>query len=147
MWVAVVMQWPRERIQLSLQSSCWTVLFFLLANWKRFGAKYLGASPSSQLLCQKLAFTPSPMVTMVEALNNSRSTWLQGRSIPVHGLDSSVHSCHSQRSRSAWPSLSRSGTPSPSRSFGRATVGQFTKQCPPFAFSSPFHKNDLLTVR
>jgi hypothetical protein len=59
---------------------------------KRFGARYLGASPSSQLLCQKRAFAPSPRETVVEKLNRRWLTSLQGRSIPAQGLESSVQS-------------------------------------------------------
>ena len=68
------------------------------------------------------------------------------RKVHPNRLESSVQSCHNQRSQSARPNLSRSATPSPPKSFGRVTIGQFTKQCPPFAFFSPFHKKDLLIL-
>jgi hypothetical protein len=137
MWTVEVILPLRERIQLLFCSSCCTVLFFLRASWNKFGATYLGASPSSQLWCQKRAFAPSPHVIVIDELKRRRSTSLQGSSDPSQGFDSSTHSCHSQRRRRALPNLSRSGTPRPPGSLGLVTVGQLTKQCPPLAFSSP----------
>ena len=93
MWVAEVICPLKERIQLLFRSSCCTDLFFLLASWKRLGAKYLGACPSNQLLCQNRAFAPSPKLIVVEELNNRQSMSLQGRSIPTQGLESSIQSC------------------------------------------------------
>jgi hypothetical protein len=141
--VAVVILPLRDRIPPSFWSSCWTDLFFLLTSSKSYGARFLGASPSSQLWCQNCAFVPFPTVTMVDALNNNLSVGLQGNSEPAHGLEGSTQSYHNQRNRSALPNLSRSGTPRPPSSLGLDTVGQLTRQCPPFAFSSPFHRKDL----
>jgi len=53
-----------------IRSSCSTVLFFLLTSPNNCGATTLGAAPCSQLLCQNLAFLPSPIVTSVEALKS-----------------------------------------------------------------------------
>ena len=128
------------------RSSCCTARFFLKTSRNKFGAKYLGASPSSQLWCQNLVFAPSPKVIMIDELKRRRSTSVHGSSEPIQGLESSTHSCQSQRNRRALPNLSRSGTPKPPRSFGLVTVCQLTRQCPPLAFSSPFHKKDLLIL-
>ena len=128
---------PSERIQLLFRSSRCTVRFLLETRRNKFGARYLGASPSSQLLCQNLVFAPSPKVIMIEELKRRRSTSVHGSSEPIQGLEISTHSCQSQRNLRALPNLSRSGTPKPPRSFGLVTVGQFTRQCPPLAFSSP----------
>ena len=46
-------------------------MFFLFTHSKRCGARFLRASPSSQLWCQNYAFIPSPIVTVVEALKRS----------------------------------------------------------------------------
>ena len=128
----------RERIHAPLCSSCWTVLFFLLTSWKRWDAKFLGASPSSPLLCQKRVFCPSPTMTMIDAWKSSLSALLQGRSDPTHGLDLCTHSCQSHLRRRALPNFSRSGNPRPPIYFGLVVVGQLTRQWPPFVFSSPF---------
>ena len=146
MWIAEVIFLASLCIQLLFRSSCCTVRFVLETRRNKFGARYLGACPWSQLWCQNLVFAPSPKDIMIEELKRRRSTSLQGSSDPSHGFDSSTHSCHSQRRRRALPNLSRSGTPKPPRSLGLVTVGQLTRQCPPLAFSSPFHKNDLLIL-
>ena len=137
MWTAEVIFPLSERIQLLFQSSCCTNWFFLETSRNRFGARYLGASLSNQLWCQKRVFAPSPKEILIEALKRRRSTSLHGSSEPSHGLESSIHSCHSQRNRRALPNLSRSGTSRPPRSLGLVTVGQLTKQCPPFACLPP----------
>jgi len=136
MWTAEVIFPLSERIQLLFQSSCCRI--FLETSRNRFGARYLGASPSNQLWCQKRVFAPSPKEILIEALKRRRSTSVHGSSEPSHGLESSTHSCHSQRNRRALPNLSRLGTPRPPRSLGLVTIDQLTKQCSPFAFSSPF---------
>jgi len=146
MWVAEATCPLKESIQLLIRSSCCTDLFFLLASYKRLGAKYLGACPSNQLLCHNRAFASSPKLIVVEELNNRQSMPLQGRSIPTQGLESSVQSCHNQCNLRARPNLLRSGTPKPPRYLGRVTVGQLTRQWPPFAFFSPFHRKDLLIL-
>ena len=117
-YVVVVTYARSDRIQLSLHSSWLTVLFFL----RTCGAKYLGASPSSQLWCQKRALLPFPIVTVVEELKRRRSVLLHGTSVPTHGFESSTHSCHSHLRRRALPNLSRSGTPNPPSSLGLHTV-------------------------
>ena len=137
---------PRECIQLLFWSSCCTDLFFLPINSNKCGAKFLGASPSSQLSCQNRALAPSPIVIVVESLKRRRSSLLQGSLEPAHGLESSVHSYQSQRIRRALPNFSGSSIPNPPMSFGLVTVGQLTRQCPPFAFSSPFQRKDLLIL-
>jgi hypothetical protein len=141
-WIAVVIRPLSNRIQLLFRSSSWTDMFFLLTN----NARCLGASLSSQLLCQKRAFSPLPIVTFVDASKSSRSRTLQGNSAPAQGLESSTQSCHNQRRRRALPNFSKSDIPSLPRSLGLNTVGQLTKQCPLFAFSSPFQRNDLLIL-
>ena len=123
MWTAEVIFLLSERIQLLFQSSCCTDRFFLETNQNRFGARYLGASPSNQLWCQKRVFAPSPKKNLIEALKRRRSTSLHGSSEPSHGFESSTHSCHRQRNRRALPNLSRSGTPRAPRSLGLVTVG------------------------
>ena len=145
-WTVVVILPLSDRIQLLFRSSCWTDLFFLLIRSNKCGANYLGISPYSQLLCQKRAFAPSLTVILVDRLKSSRLVSLQGRSVPAQGLDSSTQSCQSHRKRRALPKFSKSGIPKPPRSLGLVTVGQFTRQWPPCAFSSPFHKNDLLIL-
>ena len=82
-------------------------------------------------------------MTVVEELKRRRSVLLHGTSIPIHGFESSTHSIHSHRRRRALPNLSRSSTPIPHSFLDLHTITQFTKQCPPLAFSSPFHKKDL----
>jgi hypothetical protein len=59
----------------------------LLTISNRCTAKFLRASPSSQLLCQKQTFAPTPIVIVVDELKSSRSVSLQGSSDPAHGLD------------------------------------------------------------
>ena len=135
-----------DLIQLPLCSSCRTVLFFLRTSMNMCGAKYLGASPSNQLWCQKRALLPLPIVTVVEELKRSRSASLHGTPNPTQGLGSWPHSCHSHLRRNALPNLSRSGTPNPPKSFGLHTVDQFTRLCPLLTFSSPFQRNDLLIL-
>ena len=83
---------------------------------------------------------------MIEELKRRRSSSLHGSSEPLQDLESSTQSCHSHRKRRARPNLSRSGTPNPPMSFGLVTIFQLTRQWPPFAFSSPFHKKDLLIL-
>jgi len=146
MWTAEVIFLPSLCIQLLFRSSCCTVRFLLETRRNKFGARYLGACPSSQLWCQNLVFAPSPKVIMIEELKRRRSSSEHGSSEPFQGLESSTHSCQSHRNRRALPNLSRSGTPKPPRSFGLVTVGQLTRQCPPLALSSPFHRNDLLIL-
>lgn len=101
MWTTEEIFLLNERIQLLFWSSCCTVRFFLEASRNKFGARFLGDSPSSQLWCQKRVFAPSPKVILVEELKSRRSTSLHGSSEPIHGLESSTHSCHSQRNRRA----------------------------------------------
>jgi len=67
-------------IQKLLCKACCTVNFFLLDFVKRLGAKFFGAAPLTQLECQKLALFPLPTVTIVDALNKSRSPLSQGMS-------------------------------------------------------------------
>ena len=142
-----VVIWPlRAATQPLLRSSRWIDLFLHLTNSNKLGARCFGASPSSQLSCQKRAFCPSPIVTVVDALKSARSRSLQGSSIPAQGLEVSTQSCHSHLKRNALLNLLRSGIPSPPRSFGLVTVGQLTRQCPPLAFSSPFQRKDLLIL-
>jgi hypothetical protein len=78
-WVATVILSLRKRIHL-LWSSYWTDLFFLLTSSMRYGARFLVASPSSQLWCQNYDFILFPIVTMVEALNSNLLVDLQGKS-------------------------------------------------------------------
>ena len=132
----------RALIQELFLNSCSTVLFFLLTRSKMCGARNFGASPSSQLWCQNFVFFPLPIETLVEALKRKRSDALHGTSEPAQGLSSSVHSCHNHRRCRARPNLSRSSTPSPPKSLGWLTVGQFTKQCPPLVLSSPFQRKE-----
>ena len=122
------------------------VRFVLETRRNKFGARYLGACPSSQLCCQNLVFAPSPKDIMIEELKRRQSSSEHGSSEPLQALDSSTQSCHSHLNRRARPNLSRSGTPKPPSSFGLVTVCQLTRQCPPLAFSSPFHKKDLLIL-
>jgi hypothetical protein len=82
-----------DLIQLPLLSSWWTDLFLRRASMSRCGARYLGASLSSQLWCQKHALLPLPIVTVVEALKRRRSVSLHGTSVPTQGFGSSPHSC------------------------------------------------------
>jgi hypothetical protein len=53
-------------------------MFFLFAFWKRAGVMYFGACPLTQFECQKLALSPLPAVTIVEALKRSLSVLSQG---------------------------------------------------------------------
>jgi hypothetical protein len=145
-WTDVVIRILRELIQLPFCSFWQTVLFFWLASSKRWGARYLGASPSSQLWCQKHALLPFPIVVVIEALKSKWSRSLCGSVILTQGFESWTHSCHNQRRHKVLPNFSKFGTPNPPKPFGMQTVGQFTKQCPPLAFSSPFHRNDLLIL-
>ena len=87
-----------------------------------------GAVPLIQLECQKLVLSPLPTVTIVEALKRSLSVASQGLSRLAQGLSSFFHLYQYQRSRKALASRSRSRTPSPPRSLGVHTVGQFTRQ-------------------
>ncbi|WVZ82338.1 hypothetical protein U9M48_029607 [Paspalum notatum var. saurae] len=113
---------------------------------KKWGARLQGASPSSQLSCQNLVLAPLPTVTEVEAWNRRRSRLPHGTCESLQGFESSVHSCQSHLSRSARPNFSRSRTPRPPKSFGLLTVGQLTRQWPPFASSLPFQRKDLQTL-
>ena len=123
MWTAKVIFLPSMCTQLLFRSSCCIVRFLLETRRNKFGARYLGACPSSQLWCQNLVFAPSPKVIMIEELKRRRSSSEHGSSEPLQDLESSTHSCQSQRNRRALPNLSRSGTPKPPRSFGLVTVG------------------------
>lgn len=109
---------------------------------------FLGALPSNQLECQKLAFFPFPSVTIVEALNRSISVLSQGVSKFAHGRSSRFHLNHSQRNLKARAKRSSSRTPSPPKYFGVQTVGQLTRQWPPLTLSgsSHFHKKLLLVL-
>ena len=140
--MAFVILYCSALIQELFASSCATVLCFLCTSSKRCGARFLGASPSSQAWCQNLVFFPLPIVMVVDALNKRRSISVQGISRPAQGLFSVCHSYHIPRTRRALPNLSRSNTPRPPRSFGLLTVGQLTKQWPPFATSSPFQRKE-----
>jgi hypothetical protein len=120
--------------------------FFVLDITNRLGAKWHGASPSSQASCQKRHLWPSPTTTLVEVVKSAWSVPSVGVSMPAQGLVSSTHSCHNQRRCKALPNLSRSGIPKPPKSFGLVTVAQFTRQWPPLAFSSPFQRKDLLIL-
>ena len=113
MWTAEVIFLCSLRIQLLFRSSCFTVRFFLEIRQNKFGAKYLGACPSSQFWCQKLVFAPSPKVIMIEELKRRRSSSEHGSLEPFQGLESSTHSCQSHHNRRALPNLSRSRTPKP----------------------------------
>jgi len=146
MWVAEVIFLPCLCIQLLFRSSFCTIWFVLETSRNKFRARYLGACPSSQLWCQNFVFAPSPKDIMIEELKRRRSSSEHGSFKPLQGLESSTHSYQSHRNRRARLNLSRSGTPKPPRSFGLVTVCQLTRQCPPFAFSSPFHKKDLLIL-
>jgi hypothetical protein len=145
-WVAVVIRPRRALIQWLSRSSMNTDPFFVLDIANRLGAKWHGASPSSQASCQKRHLWPSPTTTLVEVVKSARSVSSVGVSMPAQGLVSSTHSCHNQRRRKSLPNLSRSGIPKPPKSFGLVTVAQFTRQWPPLAFSSPFHRKDLLIM-
>jgi hypothetical protein len=63
-------------------------------------------------------------------------SYIAGHIVPAYGLESSTHSCNSQRSHRALPNLSKSMTPNPPRSFDLLTIGQLTRQWPPFVLSS-----------
>ena len=128
--------------QLLFCSALRTVTFFLLTFKKRLGAIFFGAVPLIQLECQKLVLSPLPTVTIVEALKRSLSVASQGLSRLAQGLSSFFHLYQYQRSRKTLASRSRSRTPSPPRSLGVHTVGQFTRQWPPLTFSgsSPFQR-------
>lgn len=134
------------RIHTLFQTPFSTSLFLLFTSSKKCGAKFLGASPSSQLCYPNRAFFPFPTETKVDALKRSWSPSLQGTSVPTQGLELSTHSCQSHRCRRALPNMSRFVTPSPTRSFGLLTVGQLTRQWPLFAFSSPFQRQDLIIL-
>ena len=62
----VVIRVHSALIQFPFCNSWQTVLFFLRTGLNRCGARYLGASPSSQLWCQKCALSPVPIVNVVE---------------------------------------------------------------------------------
>lgn len=136
--IVVVICVHSDLIQLPLCNFWQTVLFFVCTSLNRFGARYPGASPSNQPWCQKRALLPLPMVIVVEALKRRQSMSLHGTSVPNKGCGSSPHSCQSHRRHRALPNLSRSDTPMPHNTLGLQTVGQFTRQCPLLAFSSPF---------
>ena len=138
------------RIYAPFWSSCSSDLFFLFIiskrcgsvhKEKRCGSKFLGASPLILLWYQNHAFFPFFIKT---AWKRSRDPSLQGTSDPTQGLESSTYSCQSHWSHRALPNLSWSVTPIPLRSFGLLTVGQLTRQWPPFAFLSPFQRKDLI---
>ena len=140
--MAFVILYCSVLIQELFASSCAIVLCFLCTSSKRCGARFLGASLSSQAWCQNLVFFPLPIVMVVDALNKRRSISVQGISRPAQGLFSACHFCHNHRIRRALPNLSRSNTPRLPRSFGLLTVGQLTRQWPPFATSSPFQRKE-----
>jgi hypothetical protein len=64
---------------------------------------------------------------------------------PCHGLSSSVHSCHSQRTRSAVPTCCRFGMPRPPRSRGLQTVSQLTRQAEPVGQRTRTHVHSCLS--
>jgi hypothetical protein len=97
---------------------------------------YLGALPFSQLECQKVALSPLPTVTIVEASKRSLSVLSQGISISAHGRCACCHRDHSQRSLNARAKRSKSRRPSPLNSLGAQVVGQLSRQCPPLIFWS-----------
>ena len=82
-----------------------------------------------------------PMDRTVEALKSNQSVALHGTSMPTHGLSSSCHSCHNQRSQRPYQ-ICRRPIRRGRKSFGMLMVGQFTKLCPPFAWSSPFQMKE-----
>lgn len=80
------------------------------------------------------------MMMIVEALKRRWLAMLHGKQFHPRGLDSCTHSCHNQCRCNALPNyLSRSDTPSPLSPFGLLIIGWLVSQCPPLAFSSPFH--------
>jgi hypothetical protein len=90
-----------------------------------------------------LALFPSPKFTTVHSLKSFLSTSLHGTSDPTHGCSGSVHAYHIHLNRNALLKISRSSTPNPPNFFGLCTLGQVTKQCPPFTSSDPFHRKPL----
>ena len=98
-WVVFVILFCSALIQKLFVSSCATVLFFLCTSSKSCGARFRGASPSSQAWCQNLVFLPLPIVMVVDALKKKRSISVHGISRPDQGLLSALHSCHIHRAR------------------------------------------------
>lgn len=62
--------------------------FFPFTSLNKYGVAFLGASPSIQLLCQKVFLIP--ILIMEEALKSNMSTELHGTSLIVRGLESST---------------------------------------------------------
>ena len=117
--------------QFKLSMASLTQRFFFLDARKTLGARDFGEVPFSQDEDQKLAVRPSPMVTLVAALNNSLSVSSFGVSNPTHGFSGAVHSSQSHRNRKARANFSRSRMPKPPIFFGRHTLAQLTLHFPP----------------
>lgn len=111
-------------------SSTWRLFPFLLASLKIEGAMCWGALPWSQWSVQNLILFPFPIEIYVAAWKRAWSIFSQGVSMLTHGLVSSFHPNHSQRSLSALENFSRFRIPSPSKYFGLQTEFQFSRLQP-----------------
>jgi hypothetical protein len=105
-----------------------TEAFFPFCFPKQGRGNVFGRLQLIQPECQKLALSPLPTATIVEALKRSLSVLSQEMSNPVQGCSVCCHLVHNHRSLSARAKRSRSSIPKPPRSLGAHVVIQLTGQ-------------------
>jgi len=122
----------------SFKAYC-TVLFFLLLIWKIKGHVLWTFS-----IPLGYTFAPLPIVIFVAELQRRQSDFVQGTSIPNHGLLSEVQASHTHLILSALEKRWRSRIPSPPSLVGRRARFHKTLHLPPVMCVPPVHRKRRL---